>query len=519
MKIEKNILLIALLAFLIRAQFIFLDTSVLAEKFLQDDSFYYFSEAKSLASGNGITSNGIDPTNGFQPLWLFLIAPAFLLSELNISVKLVVLIASLLEFANVILIYSLSKIYLRKLQLLPAFLYAINLFVVAQTLSGLDVVLEITFILLALNIYLKTNSSESRGWIMLGLVGGLAALSRLDSILFLAALAIDAALRPRYGKLFAAKILFVAALLLLPWFIWSFINFGTIQQSTSIAVYDHYHGIYNKEPFSNQEIVGIVSSNFVKSFGAIAHHFGFTSDANILFKAFAAAFVVFTALFAAKNYRKFGLFAAYGALLILFYSAYLWAVHIRYFTPLVPLVLISATAMFLSTRLWQKPLVTFATVIILCLSIILNGLSQIDVGYFPWAEPAWKNLDWVKENIPEGSAIGSFNSGLLSYYSGRKTINLDGLLNFEAIKAGRDKKMYAYMKSRGIDYWIDGSFVNKSAFEKHSKGDGVNVLGESIYMNVMGGGANFTLIKEDWSLVKHVSGREMGFVMFVAKVN
>ncbi len=519
MKIEKNILLIALLAFLIRAQFIFLDVSVLAEKFLQDDSFYYFSEAKSLASGNGITSNGYDKTNGFQPLWLFLIAPAFLFSEPNISVKLVVLLASILEFVNVILIYSISKIYLRKLHLLPAFLYAINPFVAAQTLSGLDVVLEITFILLALNIYLKINSSDSKGWIMLGLVGGLAVLSRLDSVLFLAALAIDAILRKSYGKFFAAKVLFVAALLILPWFIWSFINFGTIQQSTSIAVYDHYHGIYNKEPFSSQEVAGIISSNFVKSFGAIAHHFGFTSDANIFFKAFAAAFVIFTALFAAKNYKKFGLFAAYGALLILFYSAYLWAVHIRYFTPLVPLVLISATAMFLSARLWQKPLLTLATVIVLALSIILNGVPQINSGYFPWAKPAWENLDWAKENIPEGGVIGSFNSGLLSYYSGRKTINLDGLLNFDAIKAGRDKKMYAYMKSHGIDYWIDGSFVNKSAFEKHSKGDGIDMLEESIYMNVVGSGANFTLVKEDWALVKHVSGREMGFVMFVAKVN
>jgi len=44
---------------------------------LHDDAFYFFQVARNLASGRGFTFDGLHATNGFQPLWLFVISPVF----------------------------------------------------------------------------------------------------------------------------------------------------------------------------------------------------------------------------------------------------------------------------------------------------------------------------------------------------------------------------------------------------------------------------------------------------------
>ena len=51
--------------------------SYLLTNVLSDDSFYYFDIARSIVMGHGLTFNGVDPTNGFHPLWLLVIVPIF----------------------------------------------------------------------------------------------------------------------------------------------------------------------------------------------------------------------------------------------------------------------------------------------------------------------------------------------------------------------------------------------------------------------------------------------------------
>ena len=43
-----------------------------------DDAFYYLTYARELAKGNLFSWNGIYPSTGFHPLWLFLTAIPFL---------------------------------------------------------------------------------------------------------------------------------------------------------------------------------------------------------------------------------------------------------------------------------------------------------------------------------------------------------------------------------------------------------------------------------------------------------
>src|SRR5262249_54593302 len=42
-----------------------------------DDAFYYFGIARNVAHGHGSTFDGIDPTNGYHPLWMLLSVPIY----------------------------------------------------------------------------------------------------------------------------------------------------------------------------------------------------------------------------------------------------------------------------------------------------------------------------------------------------------------------------------------------------------------------------------------------------------
>jgi len=46
-----------------------------------DDAYYYFGVARNLASGLGSTFDGINPTNGYHPLWCWLLVPVLAVIE------------------------------------------------------------------------------------------------------------------------------------------------------------------------------------------------------------------------------------------------------------------------------------------------------------------------------------------------------------------------------------------------------------------------------------------------------
>ena len=47
--------------------------------YLYDDSFYAFQIARNIAGGQGATFDGVHPTNGFQPLYVAILVPIYLL--------------------------------------------------------------------------------------------------------------------------------------------------------------------------------------------------------------------------------------------------------------------------------------------------------------------------------------------------------------------------------------------------------------------------------------------------------
>ncbi|WP_026425881.1 hypothetical protein [Actinokineospora inagensis] len=65
-----------------------------------DDAFYYFGVAGHIAAGDGSTFNGLDPTNGYHPLWLLILVPVFSITNGKTALVAVTLVSSALAIAS-----------------------------------------------------------------------------------------------------------------------------------------------------------------------------------------------------------------------------------------------------------------------------------------------------------------------------------------------------------------------------------------------------------------------------------
>lgn len=68
---------------------------------------------------------------------------------------------------------------------------------------------------------------------------------------------------------------------------------------------------------------------------------------------------------------------------------------------------------------------------------------------------------WIRENTPQDAIIGAWNAGQLGYFSGRRVVNLDGLINskrYLELVLRNPAYFRAYMREIGISYLADYAF-------------------------------------------------------------
>ena len=62
---------------------------------------------------------------------------------------------------------------------------------------------------------------------------------------------------------------------------------------------------------------------------------------------------------------------------------------------------------------------------------------------------------WLEANTPPEARIGSFNAGILGYFSDRTVVNLDGVVNEDAYRARRYGLTRPYVCEQEIRYLVD----------------------------------------------------------------
>lgn len=153
-----------------------------------DDAFYYFKVAINVTSGHGLTFDGINRTNGFQPLWMLICIPIFALARVNLilPLRLLVLVSMLIGAGTGILLFRLLRKFISietaaAVAILWVFLPSVYENVIQNGMES-----GISAFFMALLLYLVVIWREEqvgfRRVLILGTVAGLTILARLDNI-------------------------------------------------------------------------------------------------------------------------------------------------------------------------------------------------------------------------------------------------------------------------------------------------------------------------------------------------
>jgi len=472
--------------------------------FLYDDSFYAFKIAQNIAAGKGITFDGIHPTNGFQPLYVFLIVPAFLLSRGDpvLPIHLALSMLAVLTCLTACLLYVIARRYVgRVAALVAAAAWALSPVVARQGANGLETAMAAFMIALSFYYYVSAVRSAERPtpWrlFLLGLVLGCTVLARIDALLFVLVLFLDYLLVLRRGaaplrRLGAATLVPLGvALMYGPWLVFGLMTSGNALQDSGTATrfLSLAYAAYFRYGSENLSAAGpdraFIWAQVTHSFAILKlipplHVFfrGVEKIGTVLGSSdgwrFAANLVGFAGLGAVgwmlgrwravpskARRREVWILILFSALLFLSYSLYIFGAFyfIRYYYPLyLTASLVFAFVLQDSIDWYRRRRTSVRRVLAMCGAAYVVLFACFSYSQSFRSHPLYPFYDiakWVDENTAKDDTIGVFQCGTIGYFCDRRIINLDGKVNRSALAALKGGRLGAYLDTEGVDVVID----------------------------------------------------------------
>lgn len=435
-------------------------------KYLPDDAFYVLTLSRNFSESGQWTINSTTLASGFHLLPTLRKVIIYSLFP-EISFRAIWVLGSLLSITLISIAFKiifdvsrnlLNNPVLRLVLVLPFF----SNFILAQTTSLMESDLVILIAVLFLQSILKVSRSGEKpeSSIKIPIICFLAPLIRVDlMILFIilgSAYLINLKSSSKRGQLFTAGSYLYAGLFLgiVTNLMFYFVYFGEISSSSSRAKYMY------------SEIIGHDIWRpiwFVVNFG-IPYFWDTTQRNTIAFITLVLFLVVIW-----FRYRNIAdkmalriepvLFAGPLSLISLvllykFNSAGIFNWYAAIF--LLPVVLSLALLMKLLDSTPKKTLKTMAN-----LSMMTHIFSYAIFSLFTYFSPIWPSHEsmrtvgiLLRDSTFKDVNFGSWNSGIISFYSGAKIYNLDGLVNSSVHPYIRDGSYWRYIQSN-VDYVVD----------------------------------------------------------------
>ena len=440
-RLKKQLRNIALIGGAVRMLLLLLSKTFLVSYRLPDDALHYFQVAKNMMAGNGISFDGINPTNGFHPLWLFVISPVFGLFDGWPGIYGVMILQSLLDLVVIYLVGKCAWIALDGHEqerwfaaITASLIYAFNPITIIRGTNGLETTVFTLVLTLWLIEYIRSWQDSPR-WTKLAVYTALLFLARTDSV-FISAPSLLVLVFARRENLQLDKMIIAALLaivIIAPWLIWSKITFGSFVQSSGEAVKlfaDAKYAIAFAEGGKNAYLTREALRSWAKLF---LYSTGFVGAITLL--------VVLFRQLQVKSILPL-LLPAVGALILIAYHTFArgfireWYV-IQFIAYLSIIAGVTFAAMGESRRLYL-----FTTLALLLAGWIweLSTSRLSSQRIFAHIEKAWY----------KGGQRAAFNSGYYGYFTADGVINLDGVVNSDILHYLRIKDLRRYIDSMGI---------------------------------------------------------------------
>ncbi|MFO7627132.1 MAG: hypothetical protein R6V62_07735 [Candidatus Fermentibacteraceae bacterium] len=458
-------------------------SEMLADRPFRDDGFYGLTVSRNLALGKGLSvSDGEIATNGIQPVFVYLCSLLYLVTpDRYEALRLVHGLHLIVHLLGAVSVFSLVRSLTggRRAAWIAAALWACSYNVMKESSNALETGLYLLMLMLASMLYLRIAAGVRTGFpakVFFGVFLGLVTLTRIDSGLFVVALAVhyvfiakpveEMAAGRRVIRRFASGPLLWAAgwtLATLPWWLY---NIGLTGNPLPISGLVQTMGHTTDPSILFSEIltnlwyaahVTLDNLTFILWVPLRAIYFvTVRSVALLAVKAFALAVFVFIAARNIKGgefrkmlpWRDLSFFPLFLLGLLLFYVFYFnveWYMN-RYLIPvsIAAVVVLSSVLDRLRDRY---------TIIVLAGGILFNlavSVSTYSVSYNPMYLYHW---GWVRDNVSDETWVGASQSGTLGYFHDR-TVNTDGKVNTE-IFGLPEGQFGRYLESRGVSYFLE----------------------------------------------------------------
>jgi 4-amino-4-deoxy-L-arabinose transferase-like glycosyltransferase len=438
-----------------------------------DDAFYYFVIARRLVETGRLTFDGIHATNGYQPLWLFVMTPLFaIFGNHEAPLRAVVIVQALLSGGSA---YLISQTLGPRVGRAPAGIAALSL-VAIPTLqrvvaSGMESALMFLWLILIWRAYLavKDNSSVVSSIVGLGVLCALAFLTRPEAIV--APLVLAGALhhRRRLGFRRAAQLGLPVVLAVAAYLSFNLLTSGVALPTSGLVK-------------SNGEIAALKGAgSLVQRLFASLPIYAWTWSIfgpNEQLVSWLSWSLIVGLLAMSVLYRRRLRLASdrAGVALPLTICALFWIVQtclLRFTAPWYAVWTVLALALLLgalTASLRWAQLILYAFVLVAVARGAIHTRRSLANSRLMETEVI-AAASWMKAQLRAGQAVGSWNAGLFAYYCDCAVVNLDGLVNDQAFyrQVIVSKGLVAYLGREQID-WLADEILTPQSFDRPTFG-------------------------------------------------
>jgi hypothetical protein len=428
-----------------------------------DDAFYYFNVARNVVMGQGLTFDGINPTNGFHPLWMLIVVAVYapVSADPVMALRTILVFVTLLAGLGAFVAYISLRSYGGQKAAAATLCFLLSPFALNPLLNGLEsgLLLFLLFVLLwAFKRWDLANPLSSVGQdLFLGALLSAIILTRLDSVFLLFSVVVLICLRSGFPatrqvsvRLLARKLAIVGGVimvLVLPYVVWNLVSFGHLMPISG-AVKSGFPEIF----FTWRRL-----AKFATVFGAGQ------LGVSLLFLLFLLPWTRERSSNSSTLLRSI-ISSPTSLLLALWFASALhfmntllfmrWGVTWWHYTSYLPMTL-TLFAMGLDRYVirgrWSTRRAFLAAAVALIFSLTTLALDARKRGerHRHWFEAAL----WAEENLPADAVVGMTDCGIFGYFSDRPTVNLDGVINGYAYQeALRDRRLSEYLDRCGVTH-------------------------------------------------------------------
>jgi hypothetical protein len=450
---------------------------------LTEDGYYSLAVARNVAAGRGITVDGRQPTNGFQPLFTFVEAGAYRLAggDEVPAVRLVLALSWLIYLATAVLVGAIAADAVadagdhdgtatRALRRwLASLLYTGGFLTFMHHFNALETGCVMFFYALAWRLH-QIGLLERRGGALgFGMLLGLLVLTRIDAAVFVAVVCLWQLLagwRAAPAAAFGRAVVIGATALLIssPWWAFNWFEFGSLMPTSGTAQQEW--GLSERRIRWVFWALGVASlpTLWLGRLDEMFHD-------GILLSVLRAVVIAGLGVLVVRAWRRappaaaprtrrtlaFGgvLATAMGALAVYYGLSFIaYWFYYRYLFP-VALIATIAIAWWAAPVARRRPRAVGALVALLCLPTLISAVMAQHGRTLHVQTVYWEQLALIAEHVPDGDLVAAGQAGTLGYFRAR-TVNVDGKVNREAIPY--QNRMWDYLAARDVRWFADWPF-------------------------------------------------------------